>query len=197
MTSAELTLDGLVAAVADELDERAITPTDPRATERPDGRTLRYYTTLGLLDPPLAHRQRRAVYGRRHVRQAVAIKRLQADGATLAEIQSRLAGLDDRALEKVAAEAGNRSTTRDRARRRERFWSTDASPASSIEAALPSVSPGNAKPPVSLVAGFDVTRDVTLLVRGDMQWMDDPAVRDAARALARTIANARARIPMV
>jgi DNA-binding transcriptional MerR regulator len=129
------TLDELVAAIDAELDRLEITPADPRAAERPDARTLRYYTTIGLLDPPLERRARRAIYGRRHLRQAVAIKRLQADGATLEEVQQRLAGLDDRALDEVVIRgdgpvvhiaAGLRAPlrvpVRARAHRRDRFW---------------------------------------------------------------------------
>ena len=68
----------------------------------PDERTIRYYTTLGLLDRPAAMQGRTALYGRRHLLQLVAIKRLQARGLSLAELQSRLVGLPDAALEEIA-----------------------------------------------------------------------------------------------
>ena len=68
----------------------------------PDLRTIRYYTTLGLLDRPVEMRGRTALYGWRHLYQLVAIKRLQADGLSLTEIQTRLTGLDDRALARLA-----------------------------------------------------------------------------------------------
>ena len=51
-----------------------------RVRDVPDLRTIRYYTTLGLLDRPAAMRGRTALYGPRHLLQLVAIKRLQARG---------------------------------------------------------------------------------------------------------------------
>ena len=74
-----------------------------RIRSLPDLRTIRYYTTLGLLDPPAEMRGRKAFYGRRHLVQLVAIKRLQSRGLSLAEVQQALAGLDDRALAELAA----------------------------------------------------------------------------------------------
>src|SRR3954470_16526491 len=77
-------------------------PPNGRVRDLPDRRTIRYYTTLGLLDRPAAMRGRTALYGRRHLRQLVAIKRLQARGLSLAEIQARLVGLTDSALAELA-----------------------------------------------------------------------------------------------
>src|SRR5271169_2293840 len=74
-----------------------------RVREVPDRRTIRYYTTLGMLDRPLEMRGRTALYGRRHLWQLVAIKRLQARGLALAEIQQRLLSLPDAALRQLAA----------------------------------------------------------------------------------------------
>lgn len=72
-----------------------------RVREIPDARTIRWYQTTGLVDRPLM-RGRTAMYGPRHLFQLVAIKRLQAQGHTLAEIQAELAGLDTPALERIA-----------------------------------------------------------------------------------------------
>jgi hypothetical protein len=47
-------------------------------------------------------RGRTALYRRRHLAQLVAIKRLQARGLSLAEVQQRLLGLTDAALNKLA-----------------------------------------------------------------------------------------------
>src|ERR1700730_1715816 len=68
----------------------------------PDLRTIRYYTTLGLLDRPAAMRGRTALYGRKHLLQLVAIKRLQARGLSLAEIQERLLGMPETHLQRLA-----------------------------------------------------------------------------------------------
>ena len=77
-------------------------PSNGRVRGVPDQRTIRYYTTLGLIDRPEAMRGRVALYGRRHLLQLVAIKRLQARGMTLAELQERLVGQSNAALEKLA-----------------------------------------------------------------------------------------------
>ena len=49
-----------------------------RVRDIPDLRTIRYYTTAGLLERPAEMRGRTALYGRRHLLQLVAIKKLQA-----------------------------------------------------------------------------------------------------------------------
>ena len=73
-----------------------------RVRDVPDLRTIRYYSTIGVLDKPAEMRGRKAFYNRRHLLQIVAIKRLQASGMSLAEVQQRLLGLSDRALEPLA-----------------------------------------------------------------------------------------------
>jgi DNA-binding transcriptional MerR regulator len=73
-----------------------------RVRDVPDLRTIRYYTTLGLVDRPLEMQGRTAYYGWRHAWQLLAIKQLQASGHSLVEVQERLAGADDRTLKKIA-----------------------------------------------------------------------------------------------
>ncbi len=91
-----------------ELAERAsaaLAPTaqlNGRVRDMPNERLIRWYSTIGLLDPPLARRGRVAVYGRRHLLQIVAVKRRQSDGRTIAEIQAELAGATDQTLESIA-----------------------------------------------------------------------------------------------
>jgi DNA-binding transcriptional MerR regulator len=70
----------------------------------PDLRTARYYTTLGLLDRPVEMRGRTALYGPRHLLQLVAIKKLQALGLSLSQIQERLTGATDAMLRDLAGE---------------------------------------------------------------------------------------------
>jgi DNA-binding transcriptional MerR regulator len=95
-----------------ELSERvgwvlSLTGADQQASGRikavPDIRTLRYYTTRGLLAPAEEMQGRTAYYGRRHLVQAVAIKRLQAAGESLGMIQQRIIGATDKQLEKWAS----------------------------------------------------------------------------------------------
>jgi DNA-binding transcriptional MerR regulator len=68
----------------------------------PNERLVRWYVTVGLVDPPLSRRGRVARYGRRHLLQLVAVKRRQAEGRSLAEIQAELAGATDETLAAVA-----------------------------------------------------------------------------------------------
>lgn len=73
-----------------------------RVRELPNGRTIRWYTTIGLVDRPAATRGRTALYGRRHLLQLAAVKKLQSAGRTLAEIQELLVGATDRQLVDLA-----------------------------------------------------------------------------------------------
>ncbi len=96
------TLDELCARVALALAVDYTGQASGRVRDVPDARTIRYYSTLGLLDRPAAMRGRTALYSVRHLRQLVAIKRLQTHGLSLAQIQQRLVGLNDQALQEVA-----------------------------------------------------------------------------------------------
>jgi DNA-binding transcriptional MerR regulator len=68
----------------------------------PDRRAIRWYTTIGLIDRPVAYQGRTAQYGPRHLLQLVAVKRLQAKGLPLVTIQQELAGATDTQLARVA-----------------------------------------------------------------------------------------------
>jgi DNA-binding transcriptional MerR regulator len=100
---ASWTLDELVRRVAAALAGPAY-PGAPngRVREVPDRRVVRWYTTIGLVDRP-AMQGRTALYDIRHLLQIVAVKRLQAEGRSLAEIQAELAGATDETLRLVAA----------------------------------------------------------------------------------------------
>jgi DNA-binding transcriptional MerR regulator len=94
----------------DELAERVDTalavdysgPPSGRVRAVPDRRAIRWYTTIGLIDRPVAHRGRTALYGPRHLLQLVAVKHLQARGLPLVAIQQELAGATDSQLAQVA-----------------------------------------------------------------------------------------------
>src|SRR3982750_3045845 len=88
------TLDELVERVREALEAEypALEAEYPgartgRARDLPDRGAIRWYTTIGLVDKPLGMRGRTALYGPRHLQQLVAIKRRQAEGRSLAEIQ--------------------------------------------------------------------------------------------------------------
>src|SRR5881392_2255064 len=101
-TVALWTIDELGTRAALALSVDYAGPPNGRVREVPDRRTIRYYTTLGLLDRPAEMRGRTALYGRRHLLQLVAIKRLQARGLSLAEVQVELAAASDERLERIA-----------------------------------------------------------------------------------------------
>ncbi len=98
------TLDELAAAVEKALSEGYEGAASGRVRDVPDRRTIRYYTTLGLIDRPAAMRGRTALYGRRHLLQLVAIKKLQARGRSLTEVQQELTGQTDRELAQIAGQ---------------------------------------------------------------------------------------------
>lgn len=89
--------------VARALQAGGYTPADSgRVRAVPDTRTIRYYTTLGLIDRPSEMRGRTALYEEKHVMQLVAIKRLQGQNQTLSGIQERLVGITPRRLKQLA-----------------------------------------------------------------------------------------------
>src|SRR5690349_14204525 len=95
---ASWTLDELVRRVTDALAGSAYTGApNGRVREVPDRRSIRWYTTTGLVDRPVMQ-GRTALYGARHLLQIVAVKRRQAEGRSLAEIQAELAGATDDTL---------------------------------------------------------------------------------------------------
>jgi DNA-binding transcriptional MerR regulator len=127
------TLDELGAQVALALAVDYDGQANGRVRDVPDRRTIRYYTTLGLIDRPAEMRGRTALYGTRHLLQLVAIKRLQTRGLALAEIQARVIGRTDAALRQLAQLPTDFETAADNkpraaeTGRRDRFW--NAAPA--------------------------------------------------------------------
>jgi DNA-binding transcriptional MerR regulator len=98
------TLQELVAQVATRIAALPA-PRNGQIRAIPDDRTVRYYATIGLLDRPSAMRGRTALYGSRHVAQVVAIKRLQAMGRSLSEIQTLWPTLDVPTLARMSGVA--------------------------------------------------------------------------------------------
>jgi DNA-binding transcriptional MerR regulator len=98
----ELTIGELAATAAAVVRAADVRGANRRSTDLPDERTIRWYATIGLLDRPSGNRGRTSLYGERHMLQLVAIKRRQAEGRTIAEIQAELVGATDRTLRKIA-----------------------------------------------------------------------------------------------
>src|SRR4051795_208637 len=96
------TMDELVERVGRALAAEYPGAPNGRVRDLPDRRAIRWYTTTGLVDRPLAMRGRAALYGNRHLLQLVAVKRRQAQGRTLAQIQLELAGASDAELTELA-----------------------------------------------------------------------------------------------
>lgn len=153
------TLDELVGRVSAALAAAAY-PGSPngRVRDLPDRRAVRWYATKGLIDRPVMQ-GRTAIYSTRHLRQIVAVKKLQAQGLSLADIQAELAGATDDILWRIADvpdefTAGTVSPTAPPApstARRSRFWaeppaqpSTNGGPGDSVTALAAVNLPGGA-----------------------------------------------------
>jgi DNA-binding transcriptional MerR regulator len=95
----EVDLDALVEVAGHLIASGSVDQGDARVASRPDGRTVRYYQTLGLVSRPVRYDGRQAVYGFRHLLEVVAIKMLQAQGMSLAQVQRALAGTPSDRLE--------------------------------------------------------------------------------------------------
>ena len=82
-------LDELARLANEALDRSGIVVEDGRAAADIDGRTIRFYQTLGIVPKP-SYEGRRAMYDRDHLIRVVAAKQLQSEGYSLAEIQGAL-----------------------------------------------------------------------------------------------------------
>ena len=193
------TIDALGAAVASALAKGYDGPPNGRVRDVPDRRTIRYYTTLGLIDRPAEMRGRTAIYGRRHLLQLVAIKKLQARGRSLTEIQQALAGLTDRALARIAemdVQDGGIHGRPDPRRATREFWRQEPSSpvmAESEEIRSPMArgrEDGSAEPVHSQTFhGIPLVDGVTLLLSSTrpIDVKDLEAIRSAAGPLIETL----------
>jgi DNA-binding transcriptional MerR regulator len=206
------TLDELAERVDAALAVGYAGQSSGRVRAVPDRRAIRWYTTIGLIDRPVAHRGRTALYGPRHLLQLVAVKRLQAKGLPLVAIQQELAGATDTQLARVAHPApgsavplaamapsggGPRSSpdalpapvtaaTRPgvggRARRGG-FWREQ--PAAFAAAAVPAAPAAGPAAVVATLRGVDLGEGTTLLLEPgrELDAADLQAILDAARPL--------------
>lgn len=101
----EFELPALCDAARDLLLAAGIEPGDNRVSAYPDKRAVRYYQSLGLLNKPLRYDGRRAIYGIEHLFRATCIKLLQAEGHSLAQIQSVIPNARIEQLESALREA--------------------------------------------------------------------------------------------
>jgi DNA-binding transcriptional MerR regulator len=213
MEAARWTLDELAERVGAALAVDYHGQPSGRVRDVPDRRAIRWYTTIGLVDRPAAHRGRTALYGPRHLLQLVALKRLQARGLSLVAIQQELAGATDAQLAKVARvpaatqAAGQARLAAARARgvraaagpapaRRDGFWRQPAAaPATAASAAVPAeMMPAGARAGgddgEAALRGVRLGGGVTLLLEPGrpLAPADLGALREAARPLLAVLA---------
>jgi hypothetical protein len=179
----EWTLDELAARVSAALGA-ADYPGAPngRVREVPDRRAIRWYTTIGLLDRPAGMRGRTALYGPRHLGQLVAIKRLQAQGHSLAEIQGELVGATDATLwqlagldpEQTSGQTPEQARPGPEAPRQRAFWAQPV--------AVPAPNPGDDEP-IGVLTGVPLDGGAVLLLPTRPGPDDLAALRAAAAPL--------------
>lgn len=193
------TLDELTARVALALSVDYDGQASGRVSDVPNARIVRYYTTLGLVDRPIAYDGRVALYTTRHLLQIVAIKRLQQVGTSLSDIQKGFLTLDEKALEDLAAAPAeatsvapamprNRPAPRDQVVEDKKFW--NAAPA---EAVIDTVvtsrsakSKHEEKPPLEgTLTGVSISGEAVLLAAftRELDPTDLAAIRAAAAPL--------------
>ncbi len=174
------TLDELVERARAALAAEYPGAPNGRVRDLPDRRSIRWYAQTGLVDRPAGLRGRTALYGPRHLLQLVALKRRQAGGLTLAQIQAELTGATDAELAEIARvpeallTAGSTPVDyvfADAAPSRPHFWTTVPAPPGEAAAEM-------ADPPART---------------GEADEMVDPAVRTGGRR--RSGPPARARRP--
>ena len=91
----DLTIEELIAAANGWLDVLAPKQTRYKVTERPDVRTIRYYTSQRLLPRPISYDGGRARYSGAHLIRLLLIKKLQAEHFTLRKIAAILRDASD------------------------------------------------------------------------------------------------------
>lgn len=173
---ADWTLDDLASRVVSALAAADYSGApNGRVREVPDRRVIRWYTTIGLLDRPAAMRGRTALYGPRHLLQLVAIKRRQAQGRTLAEIQAELVGASDETLREIAGLPDGAEKVAPAAKPAPRnFWAQPPAPPA------PPVPAGGAG---RLLVGVPLDGGAVLLLPAAPDHDDVAALRAAARPL--------------
>ncbi len=94
----EFTLEELAQSVQNWCEAHKVTPANGQAAEEITERNIRYYRTLGLLDPPIGNYAK--TFSEKHRLQLIAIRLFQAEGLPLRKIRDELYG---KSLEDLAA----------------------------------------------------------------------------------------------
>jgi DNA-binding transcriptional MerR regulator len=84
-------------------------PAQARGTvsEVPDGRTIRYYLTEGLLSPAEDKQGTASVFGYRHLLQLLVVKKLQSEHLPIRKIRDLVDGRTERELERLLGAEGS------------------------------------------------------------------------------------------
>ncbi|MFD9735514.1 MerR family transcriptional regulator [Umezawaea sp. NPDC059074] len=191
------TIDELVERVGAALTAEYPGAPNGRVRDVPDRRAVRWYATTGLVDRPSAMRGRTALYETRHLLQLVAVKRRQAEGRTLAEIQAELTGATESTLAEIARVPEDLLLTQPEppttAAPRARFW---AAPVATADTATVPASAGVGPTPLAesakaavpetpaiALSGVALPGGVVLLVPGSPSPGDLADIAAAARPL--------------
>ncbi|SNY49100.1 MerR family transcriptional regulator [Paractinoplanes atraurantiacus] len=165
------TIDELVERVREALAAEYPGAPNARVRSLPDRRAIRWYTTIGLVDKPLGMRGRTALYGPRHLQQLVAIKRRQAQGQSLAQIQADFVWITPEALREAAQVPEHLLNEVDGippdpvGEARTRFWADPAAPAPQPPAIVAAATDRAPRPVTAYpVNGVALGGGVTLLV---------------------------------
>lgn len=191
------TIDELGVKAAEALAIDYDGPPNDRVRDVPDRRTIRYYTTLGLIDRAAEMRGRTAFYGLRHLMQLAAIKRLQARGLSLAEVQRQIVGLTDSGLAQLARlPAGMNLPSLTEQRRAHvstpsedaSFWKVAPAPLKK-EAEPEKITEDRATAPAPPLLGIRLGEDATLLIAParPIDEEETEAIRKAAGPLLRLL----------
>lgn len=117
-------LEELSRITQEELEKRKIALPAGRVSQVPSARTIRYYTSLGLVDRPLGYDGGIAQYGSRHLLQLLAIKVLQAEYLPLPEIHKHLHGRTGEELSEIVDSASRTSAPPKEASNQVESWLT-------------------------------------------------------------------------
>lgn len=158
------TITELSAQTALALTKLDLAQDSGRVSEAPSSRTIRFYTTHGLLDRPSEFRGRTAFYSDRHLFQLVAIKTLQSKGRPLSDIQELLLGADDDELRKISGLTDDSDSSKKedtKKSRRDSFWKE--------ERQTEETGHGSIIPAIQLAEGVTLVLESADLLDNDLQ----------------------------